>query len=267
VLQSVDVYGTLLNVYVAGTGPAILFIHGFPLDHQMWQAQLDEFQQGYQVIAPDLRGFGSSQGTESVVTMLQYAEDLITMLDELNVTEPVTICGLSMGGYIAWQLALAFPERISRLVLCDTRAQGDDKAGQKKRLDVAEKVMAEGPEFLAQDMPEKLFAATTFTAAPEVIEQTQTIIRNTTPQAIAAASLGMARRPDVRSQLGEIAIPTLVVCGTDDAIVPVAEMQELAAALPQAEFVEIPAAGHMAPLEQPQTFNHHLRRFLGATDI
>ena len=266
-LQSVDIYGTLLNVYVAGTGPTILFIHGFPLDHQMWLGQLEDLQQGYRVIAPDLRGFGKSEGGESVVTMLQFAEDLITLLDELQITEPVTACGLSMGGYIAWQLALTFPERVSRLVLCDTRAQADDSASQKKRLDLAEKVITAGPEFLATEMPEKLFAATTFTAAPEVIEQTQAVIRATNPRAIAAASLGMARRADVRSQLAQIEIPALVVCGTDDAIVPLAEMQEIAEALPQAEFVEIPGAGHMAPLEQPQTFNAHLRRFLGATDV
>ena len=116
-------------------------------------------------------------------------------------------------------------------------------------------------------MPEKLFAPSILQSQPELVEETRNVIRKTDSQAIAAASLGMANRPDSRGLLGNLKIPTLVVCGVDDAIAPLAEMREMAAAIPQAEFAEILDAGHMAPLENPQAFNDALRQFLSRTDV
>src|SRR5688500_8038168 len=92
-----------LNVLERARGTPLMLVHGFPLDHTMWQAQIDEFAEGYRVIAPDLRGFGKSGTTEGTVGMEQMADDLALMLDKLSVQEPVVFCGLSMGGYVAWQ--------------------------------------------------------------------------------------------------------------------------------------------------------------------
>lgn len=266
-LKNVTVGNTSFQVYHAGSGAPLLFVHGFPLDHTMWQGQLDEFTRGYQVIAPDLRGFGGSGGTRNMNSMASFASDLTEILDVLEVTEPVTFCGLSMGGYIGFQFASQYSERLSRLVLCDTRAQSDSDEAFENRQAVAERVLHEGPAFLAEALPEKLFAPSILQSQPELVEETRNVIRKTDSQAIAAASLGMANRPDSRGLLGNLKIPTLVVCGVDDAIAPLAEMREMAAAIPQAEFAEIPDAGHMAPLENPQAFNDALQQFLSRTDV
>lgn len=265
-LKSIPLKDARLNLFHAGQGSPLVFVHGFPLEHGMWQAQLDEFQHGYQVIAPDLRGFGKSDGTRELCTMADFADDLVHLLDAMNISEPVTLCGLSMGGYIAWQFALKHRSRLQRLVLCDTRARNDDAEGQQRRRDLARRVLLEGTSFLARDMPDKLYSPLTLQSAPELVEQTRRVILQTDPRAVAAASLGMAERPDVTSLLSQIDVPTLVVCGTDDAIVSPEEMRSFAEALPHAEFEVIPGAGHMAPQEHPQAFNARLRDFLAATD-
>ena len=102
-IQRVKIGEVSLGVDVSGEGPPLLLVHGFPLDHSMWQEQIAEFATTHRVIAPDLRGFGLSDVTPGTVTMEQFADDLAAMLPELSITEPVIFCGLSMGGYVAWQ--------------------------------------------------------------------------------------------------------------------------------------------------------------------
>src|SRR5262245_55947000 len=102
-MNPVRVGNMSFNVLQRGSGTPLLFVHGFPLDHTMWDAQVAEFSKDFRVIAPDLRGFGKSHVTPGTMTMEQFADDLAALLDELRVTEPIVFCGLSMGGYIAWQ--------------------------------------------------------------------------------------------------------------------------------------------------------------------
>lgn len=259
VVQAGDVR---LNVAQVGKGSPLLLVHGFPLDHQMWAGQLSGLAGSQRVIAPDLRGFGKSQVTKGAVPMEQYADDLAALLDALGIREPVTFCGLSMGGYIAWQFVQRHRQRVSKLVLCDTRAVADTDEAAEGRKKNADKVLHEGPAFLADSMLPKLFAPSSHAYLANTVEQTKNVILQTPREGIAAALLGMAQRPDVTSLLPSLDLPALVVCGEQDAIAPPAEMRQIALALPRATYVEIPAAGHMAPLEQPTAFNAALLHFL-----
>src|SRR4051812_47482628 len=114
-----------LNVVQRGNGTPLLLAHGYPLDHTMWRGQLDGLADGCRVIAPDLRGFGASGVTPGVVTMEQLADDMARLLEALQIKDPIVFCGLSMGGYVAWQFALRHRPRLARLILCDTRAMAD----------------------------------------------------------------------------------------------------------------------------------------------
>ncbi|MCA9079449.1 MAG: alpha/beta fold hydrolase [Planctomycetaceae bacterium] len=259
--------GGELSVLVQGAGHPVLFVHGFPLDHTMWRAQMGALADQFQVIAPDLRGFGQSSVTAGTVTMQQHADDLAELLATLGINESVTLCGLSMGGYIAWQFWKRHPERLARLILCDTRAAADSAEAQQTRHTVASRVLAEGSDFLAEAMPAKLFSPYTFTHHPELITATQRIIRTTQPQGIAAAALGMAARVDATDWLGDIDVPTLLIVGQDDQITTVDEMRSLAALIPEASFVAIDDAGHMAPLEAPQPVNAAIEHFLLGTSV
>lgn len=263
-MQTVHVEGSDLKVLDRGSGSPVLLVHGFPLDHTMWQAQIEALSPTHRVIAPDQRGFGGSTATPGTVSMERFADDLNEVLTALGIDEPVTLCGLSMGGYIAWQFWRKHAARIGRLVLCDTRAQPDTAEAAKNRHAMAERVLADGPSVAAEAMLPKLFASQSQQRIPEVIEAQRRVMLAGTPEGIAAALRGMAQRPDARPWLASIGVPTLVIVGSEDAIAPPAEMREIAAAIAGAQFVEVPGAAHMTPLEQPDAVNSALRRFLGA---
>lgn len=259
----IQVAGVPLNVAHEGQGEPIVFVHGFPLDHSMWRHQVEEFARTHRVIAPDLRGFGQSHGSgDHVWRMEQYADDIARLLDELHVTEPVTLCGLSMGGYIAWQFWTRHRARLKRLILCDTRAVADSPDAAKARLENADRVLRDGSTVVAESMLGKLFAEQTVREQPELVEAMRQRMQRAPREAVAAALRGMAERPDFTPLLARIDVPVLVICGAHDAISPAAEMQAMARAIPAAEYVEIPDAGHLAPLEQPARVNAAMRVFL-----
>ncbi|MEZ6106733.1 MAG: alpha/beta hydrolase [Pirellulaceae bacterium] len=126
-MRQVQIGARRLAVHQVGDrGPILLMVHGFPLDHSMWQFQIAEFADRCRVLAVDLRGFGASESRDETVSMEQYADDLAALLDELGIAEPVNYLGLSMGGYVAWQFWKRHRQRLERLILCDTRARADN---------------------------------------------------------------------------------------------------------------------------------------------
>lgn len=256
--------GVDLNVLIAGDGPASVLVHGFPLDHTMWRWQIDHLAKSRKVIAPDLRGFGGSGAVDPAgVSMATFADDLVALLDALEVSDPVCLCGLSMGGYIALEFVRKHRDRLSSLILCDTKASADDATAKKVREQTALKVLEHGPDMLAEAMAEKLFAESTRQHQPEVVQEIQDVIRAARPESIAAALRGMAARPDSTDLLPSIDLPTLVLVGEHDAITTSDEMRSMSTALPRATFVEIADAGHMAPLERPDAVNAAMDHFLG----
>lgn len=261
-LKRINIHGAALSVADVGQGPPILFVHGFPLDHTMWRHQLAEFSQDYRCIAPDLRGFGQSSVTEGTVSMDQFADDLAALLEALGVLEPVTLCGLSMGGYIAWSFVQRHAARLRSLILCDTRAAPDavDMAANRRKL--AEEVVPHGPELVVKAMLPRLLIPGRTVREPEWVQELRQVMLATNPQGIAAASRGMAERGDARPLLPTIECPTLVIVGEHDVISPPTEMREIASAIPESKFQIIANAGHIAPLEQPLTTNAAIRQFL-----
>lgn len=251
-----------LEVAQAGSGPPLLLVHGFPLDHQMWTAQIEDLSNDFCVIAPDLRGFGGSDVTPGTVTMRQMADDLAALLDVLAIREPVALAGLSMGGYVAWQFALHHRPRLARLILCDTRAAADSPEGAAARLELAQRVLKEGSAVAAEALLPRLLARGNYERRPELVQRLREVILRTKPEGMAAALRGMAERPDVRPLLSQIDVPALVLCGEEDVISPPDEMRQIAESLPQGEFCLIPQAGHMAPCEEPELVNQAMRRFL-----
>jgi pimeloyl-ACP methyl ester carboxylesterase len=230
----------------------------------MWEGQIDGLSDEYRVIAPDLRGFGRSDVVDTA-SMEEFAGDLVALLDTLIINQPVALCGLSMGGYIAWQFWRRFGNRLDRLILCDTRAAADTDEAAAARRQNADEVLARGADALADSMIPKLFASQTLQNRTELVAATRKVMTGTERQGIAAALRGMADRSDMTPQLADIQVPALVICGQDDAISTPAEMRSIAAVIPRARYVEIANAGHMAPLEQPGPVNDAIRAFLRET--
>jgi len=228
----------------------------------MWRHQIAEFQKTHRVLAIDLPGFGQSSTPHEEMSIIGFADRLREFLDILAVTEKITLCGLSMGGSIALQFALRHPQKLSQLILCDCRAAVDSVEAQKVRHDLADRVLREGPEFVALAMPARLFAPQTIKEQPDVVQSIQSVIRKTAPSSVAGGSRALANREDVVSRLGEIVVPTLVLVGREDVISTVDEMRLIADRIPTAKLVEIPGAGHMAPLEAPGVVNSEIRAWL-----
>jgi 3-oxoadipate enol-lactonase len=263
-LRTIEVSGVRFRVADEGTGPVLLLVHGFPLDHTMWSAQIEEFSKSYRVIAPDLRGFGGSDGGLYSTSMERYADDMAELLEALAADRPITFCGLSMGGYIAWQFAERYSYWLGRLILCDTRSIADSPEAASNRLRMANIVMEKGPEPIAVTMMPNLFSVTNERNQP-IVDRVRKMVMENNPQAIAAALRGMAVRPDVSSRLPGLNVPSLVIVGERDVISPPAEMKAIADALPQSRFVQIPDAGHMAPMENPTEVNRAIHDFLNAS--
>ena len=251
-----------LQVLDHGRGMPVLLVHGFPLDHSMWDAQIARLSERWRVIAPDMRGFGGSQVTSGTVTMEQMADDVAALVETLAIDEPIVLCGLSMGGYVALAFWRKHASRLRALVLCDTRAAADTHEAAAGRLETVEHVLREGTEPLADAMLGKLFAPSTLENHPNTtaIERQKILAAN--PEGIAAALRGMARRRDFRDELANISLPTMVIVGEHDVISTVDEMRSIAKAIPAAEFVILPGAGHMTPLENPTGFNEAIEQFL-----
>jgi 3-oxoadipate enol-lactonase len=243
-------------------GHPLLLVHGFPLDHTIWQPQIDLFVDHCRVIAPDLRGFGASGVTPGTVTMEQMADDLVALLDAINITDKVIFCGLSMGGYIGWQFWRKYPDRVLAMIMCDTRAIPDTPEVANGRRKLAETTLKNGPSAAAKIMLPKMFAAATWDERPELVERVRAMMERNPPAGIAAALEGMAIRPDARELLPTIDVPALVVVGEEDSISNVDEMRQIADAIPEAGWVAVPKAGHLAVVENPAVVNEAIAEFI-----
>jgi len=228
----------------------------------MWHGQIEGLCKDFMVLAPDLPGFGRSECPRKPLSMEMFADELVHLLDQLEIVAPVTLAGLSMGGYILWQCWRRHASRIGRLILCDTRAAEDTDEVAANRARTATRVRAEGTEFLADAMVPQLFAPRTGDRHPELIAATQQIIRTTSPDTIADALQAMAQRQDATDLLAKIHQPTLLICGADDVLTPPTEMAMIADAMPDARLVSVPHCGHLSPLEDPGMVNRAIRDFL-----
>jgi pimeloyl-ACP methyl ester carboxylesterase len=250
-----------------GTGLPVLLVHGFPLDRTMWKAQREELCDEFRVIVPDLRGFGESQVIPGVATMEAMADDLAGLCNHLGLTGKIVLGGLSMGGYVAFAFARKYRDRLAGLILCDTRARPDSPEAKENRRRVAERVRREGPGFIAEEMIPRLCCESTFRNHPEVIEKIRQMILSAPPEGVAAAALGMAERPDSTDLLPALSCPTLVLVGQFDAISPPEEMEAMTRTIPQSQFVVIPDAGHLPPMEQPERVTQAIREWLRKVHI
>jgi 3-oxoadipate enol-lactonase len=239
-----------------------VLLHGFPLSRAMWRPQVEALQKSHRVIVADLRGFGGTSpftGTPAVELM---ADDVAELLDALKVTEPVTLGGLSMGGYVALAFARRHPARLARLILADTRAEPDAAEGKANRDKMIEFLKTHSVADVFEQMLPKLVCDETRAKKPEVVEELRRIAAAQTPAGAAAALQALRDRPDAKPSLGTIKVPTLVIVGTEDTLTPPSAAETLANGIAGSRLEKIAGAGHMSNLEQPLAFNTALLGFL-----
>lgn len=238
-----------------GEGVSVVFAHGFPFDRTMWSASAERIAAVARVILPDLRGFGESESAfegEKIAEMVDYADDIAKLLDEIRVSRAV-FCGLSMGGYIAMAFAAKYPEKLAGLILCDTKTSADTPEAAINRKKLAETIHSTGTEPLLAGIA-NLISPNTLENKPETVAFLREMIRRQPPAGIAQAAQAMANRPDTTDFLGKITVPVLVIVGENDQLSPPESMRRIAENVRDGSFFTIPNAGHLAPLEQPELF-------------
>ena len=256
-----------INVVDMGQGPPVLLIHGFPLNQTMWNSQILEFSKSHRVICPDLAGFGLSQCSQPRLHLRDHARDLSEMLDVLNVLESVIFCGLSMGGYIGWEFWKQYPEKISGVVACNTRAANDTPEVARGRKIAAKSIFKTGTQLLARQMAPRLLSSGSQEQTSSLQPTVEKMIEQASPDSIAAGQIATSTRADATSWLPMIDCPALFVGGEYDEITTTREMSSNAALLPNAQFIEIKKAGHLTPLEQPESFNDQVLGFLNSSQF
>lgn len=245
----------------AGAGTPLVLLHAFPLSSAMWLEQRELLGSRCRVITPDQRGFGGSELGADEPSLGACADDVIALLDGLGL-DRVVLGGLSMGGYVAMELLRRAPERVSALLLADTKASADPPEAREGRMRTAEAVERDGTGPLAETMLPLLLGATTLETRAAVAGRVRGLVAAAPPAAVAWASRAMAARPDSFDVLRATEVPALVVVGDEDALSPVAQAQEMVDALPQGRLAVVPGAGHLSAVEDPPAFAAAVRAFL-----
>lgn len=254
VSQRIEIDGHPASYRVAGDPSAgsLLLLHGFPMDSRLWSKTLAPLAETFHTYAIDLPGFGQSALIAETQSMDMLADWVARFIAVAEVPEPVALCGLSMGGYIALEFASRHGGRLSRLILCDTKSDRDTDDARAARLQLADSVTTTGLEPVAETMLPRLFAPATLEKRPEVVEELRQMILDCDPRAVAAVSRGMAGRRDTGEVVAALQVPLLGIVGAADALTPPELMQKLVERAPQGRLVTIADAGHACPLEQPR---------------
>jgi 3-oxoadipate enol-lactonase len=242
----------------------LVLLHAFPLSAEAWGPQLQDIPPGWRVIAPDLAGFGLSDGhpgTEAGLLLDDYAADLFALLDALEIPTAV-IGGLSMGGYITFAAFRRAPHRFRGMMLADTRAGADSPAGRVGRQQMLDVAGRAGVAGVADDMVPNLLGRTTRRERPDVEKRVRDLIAANQPAGVQQAVIRMRDRADATPQLSGIHCPTLIVVGEEDTLTPVEEGRRMSDQVAGAELAVIPLSGHLANLERPAEFNAVLAGFL-----
>ena len=257
-----------LSVFLSGDqeSKAIIFVHGFPFDHFMWDAQINELSKNYFCVTYDIRGLGESTVGDGQVTMESFVDDLETLIDELMLDKPI-LCSLSMGGYISLRAIERIQNKFSGLILCDTKSEADDNAGKLKRAVAIKQINNGDFENFIEAFVRNCFAERFVKEKSAEYRMVVDRSKKNDPLSVKGCLLAMAGRTDTTDSLSKINLPTLVICGSEDKLSPPNVMKPMSEKIPNSKFVLIEGAGHMTPIENPQEVISAIKEFLTQNDL
>lgn len=243
-----------------GAGYPLVLLHGFPLHRGIWKGQLDPFSVGHRVIAFDLPGYGQASTLRAPETI----ESLSAVVDSSThviASPPSVVVGHSLGGYVALHKYADHPERVRALVLSNTRAEPDSDEAAAKRYATIARLRQEGPGGFAVETARNLLSPAN-AGNPDIFPTVLQIVRSAPVPSMISSLVALANRPDFTALLSEIQVPTLVIWGEEDRLIPPSETKKLVDGIPGAKGVGIPGTGHLPFLENPSAFNQAVREFL-----
>ncbi|HEY3789276.1 MAG TPA: alpha/beta fold hydrolase [Urbifossiella sp.] len=236
--------------------PTLVFLHAFPLDREMWRPQIAALGGQANLVALDLPGFGQAPFDDSF-TVDSAADDVAN-----SVSGKIVLAGLSMGGYVAMAFARRHADRLSGLILADTRSDPDDGAGKLNRDRLIALTKEFGPSKVYEAMIPKLLCEETRANRRDVVEELKRIAARQTAAGVVGGLRALRDRPDATPELARVVVPTLILVGEHDEVTPPALAEGMARAIPGSNLVVIPQAGHLSNLENPAAFNSAIGEFL-----
>jgi 3-oxoadipate enol-lactonase len=246
---------------VAGAGPPVILLHPFPANHEFWLPVAAYLSSRYQLIMPDLRGHGESALGKGPATMQKHAADVARVMTDAGV-DRAPLIGVSIGGYTLFEFWRQFRDRVSGLVLCNTKAQADTAEARASRLEAANDLLQRGSEPFFESMLPKLLGETTRQSRPDLVEGALRMMRQMAAEDVAGVQRGMAERPDSVSTLKTINSPVLIITGDEDNMTGVPEAELMKQNIAGSQMKVIGKAGHYSPWEQPEEAGKLLRQFL-----
>lgn len=244
-MDIVNVNGVQLAYERRGSGSPLVLLHGYPLDHTIWNEVASLLEDDFDLILPDLRGFGQSEVFEPQYEIQDMAADVAALLDHLGI-ESTHIAGHSMGGYVALSFARSYPERVLGLGLISSQALGDSPERRDGRYATADEIMRTGVRPVAESMPAKL------SPDDKVQAFAHDLILEQRPIGLANALKAMGERLDSTLILQSFAFPVVLVHGTDDQLIPIDRSREIKAVIKPAHLSELSGGGHMPMMEEPR---------------
>jgi 3-oxoadipate enol-lactonase len=252
-----------ISIYQSGEpqNKAILFIHGFPYDHNMWQKQIEELESSYHCITYDIRGLGASPAGNGQFTMESFVDDVEFIINEFKLDKPV-LCGLSMGGYIAFRCMERMQDKFGGLIICDSKPEADNNEAKLRRAKGIKTINMEGVQKFVGDFVPGCFAQSSINNPKIPYNEVLNRSMKYDPVGVKGCLLAMLSRTDTSSYLSQIKIPTLIICGENDKLTPPEVMKLTSDRITNSEFIIVPEAGHMTPIENPKFVNKAITKFL-----
>ena len=244
-MEKIQVNGVELAYMRRGEGKPLMLLHGYPLDHHIWDLVMQLLEDKFDLIIPDLCGFGESSTVDTVYTMDDFASDLSGLLDHLGISK-VTIAGHSMGGYVALAFANNHPDLVSGLGMVSSQVAADPPDRKEGRYKTASNIAENGIQNVVETMTPK------FTPNEEIREIVRQVIARQQPAALIGALKAMAERKDSSALFSSFKIPVVIIHGDADELISIDRAQEMKVAFPSAQFTELEAVGHLPMLEAPQ---------------
>jgi pimeloyl-ACP methyl ester carboxylesterase len=262
-MPRISIHDLSLFYEESGEGVPIVLIHGHPFDCTMWHPQLEAGITGYRLIAPDLRNFGKTTSPNPAADFATYAKDLVALADALGLAK-FYVAGLSMGGQIALEVAIAAPERLLGLILCDTFAELDTPEKKDGRFALADRLDAEGMDKYAEEVLPKMLCAETIERNHKLAAELLAMMKRAPAAGASAALRARAGRRDYLPLLPTLKVPTLIVVGINDQFTPVSDAELMHRSIRESTLLVFADAGHITNMEQPAIFNRALAEFLHA---
>ena len=241
--------------------PVIIFIHGFPFNKSMWRQQVEALKGSYRTIACDIRGHGNTESGNEKFTIALFADDLVNLMDELNISKAI-LCGLSMGGYIALNAVEKYPERFDGLILSSTQCTADTPEGKEKRMQTIQSIKETGVEKYAEESIKHFFLPASFNVKQKAVAAVKQMIINTSQKTLCNTLLALANRKETCTNLSEIDIPVLIMVGKEDKITPPDKALLMHKKIDSSQMYILDHTGHLANIENQYEFNYQLRAFV-----